>query len=355
METILVKDTFKQIWDSMKMKYKGMSRVKRAQLQALRTEFETLYMQQGESVSTYFSRMMGIANKMRINGDKMEDIAIIEKILHSMTAKFDYVVCSIEESNDLDDLSIDELESTLLVHELRINKHAAVDQALELQLPINNTSMGRRGSGRGRGRDRGRGRERRYQRGVAPAQQPPDISQIRCYRCNKYGHFSYDCVAMLPEANEEKSHLVEEDEEVKLRMVSQATEEHSQTMWYLDSGASNHMCGDQTLFSELDDSFRSTVKLGDNSKLPVLGKGTIHIRNSTNSHISISHVFYVPDLTSNLLSAGQLQENDFEIIIKKGICCLQHPDKGIIARIIITHNRMFPYISIMMSYHVLLP
>ena len=39
----------------------------------------------------------------------MADIDIIEKILRSMTSKFDYVVCSIDESNDLDSLSIDEL------------------------------------------------------------------------------------------------------------------------------------------------------------------------------------------------------------------------------------------------------
>jgi len=36
-------------------------------------------------------------------------VVVIEKILRSMTPKFDYVVCSIEESNDIDILSIDEL------------------------------------------------------------------------------------------------------------------------------------------------------------------------------------------------------------------------------------------------------
>ena len=47
----------------------------------------------------------------------MDDVTIIEKILRSMVPKYDYVVCSIEESNDLDTLSIDELQSSLLVHE----------------------------------------------------------------------------------------------------------------------------------------------------------------------------------------------------------------------------------------------
>lgn len=35
LETILKKDTTKDIWDSLKKQYQGMARVKRAQLQAL--------------------------------------------------------------------------------------------------------------------------------------------------------------------------------------------------------------------------------------------------------------------------------------------------------------------------------
>jgi hypothetical protein len=74
-------------------------------------------MKTGESVDDYFGQTLIIANKMRIHGEKMDDVVIIEKILQSMTLKYDYVVCSIEESNDLDALSIDELQSSLLVHE----------------------------------------------------------------------------------------------------------------------------------------------------------------------------------------------------------------------------------------------
>lgn len=42
METILDKETSKSIWDSMRQKYQGTTRVKRAPRQALRKEFEVL-------------------------------------------------------------------------------------------------------------------------------------------------------------------------------------------------------------------------------------------------------------------------------------------------------------------------
>ena len=79
-------------------------------------------MKSGESVSEYFSRTMAIANKMWIHGEKLEDVTIVEKILRSMTVKFNFVVCSIKESKDIDTLSIDELQSSLLVHEQKLSK-----------------------------------------------------------------------------------------------------------------------------------------------------------------------------------------------------------------------------------------
>jgi len=60
---------------------------------------------------------MEIRNKIRFHGEKMDDGVIVEKIRRSLTPKYDYVVCSIEESKDMDTLSLDELQSSLLVHE----------------------------------------------------------------------------------------------------------------------------------------------------------------------------------------------------------------------------------------------
>ncbi|KAA8524643.1 hypothetical protein F0562_011066 [Nyssa sinensis] len=130
------------------------------QLQALCSEFETLWMKSGESVTDYFSRTMEIVNKMRIHGDKTEDVTIVEKILRSMTLKFNFVVCSIEEANGIEELSIDELQSSLLVHEQKINQQEKEEQALKASTENHSTPRGDRGrgKGRGRGRDRGRGR-----------------------------------------------------------------------------------------------------------------------------------------------------------------------------------------------------
>lgn len=79
LEPILCKETSKQIWDLTKKKYQGSTRVKRAQLQALRRDFETLQMKDGESITNYFARTMEISNKMHYLGETMNDVIIVEK------------------------------------------------------------------------------------------------------------------------------------------------------------------------------------------------------------------------------------------------------------------------------------
>lgn len=46
-------------------------------------------------------------------------------------------------------------------------------------------------------------------------------------------------------------------------------------LWFLDSGCSNHMCGKIEFFSDIDESFRESVKLGNNSSIAMMGKGNI--------------------------------------------------------------------------------
>ncbi|CAB4314448.1 unnamed protein product [Prunus armeniaca] len=67
------------------------------------------------------------------------------------------------------------------------------------------------------------------------------------------------------------------------------------------------MSGNKKMFTKLDEKFRETVKLGNDSSLKVQGKGDVKIK--VNGVVqTILGVFYVPELRSNLISLGQLQE-----------------------------------------------
>ncbi|KAA8521971.1 hypothetical protein F0562_012715 [Nyssa sinensis] len=50
-------------------------------------EFEMLNMKVGESVNEYFARTFAVGNKLRANKGTLDNVAVIEKILRSMTPK----------------------------------------------------------------------------------------------------------------------------------------------------------------------------------------------------------------------------------------------------------------------------
>ncbi|RDY09425.1 hypothetical protein CR513_06201, partial [Mucuna pruriens] len=73
---------------------------------------------------------------------------------------------------------------------------------------------------------------------------------------------------------EEKANLVgdkEEDEESTL-LLALNEDSDDKSLWYLDNGASNHMCGYKEKFVELEEKVKGNVSFGDSSKVQIQGK-----------------------------------------------------------------------------------
>jgi hypothetical protein len=93
--------------------------------QSLRAEFESTHINEGENVFDYYSLLHVIANEIKRNGKKIEYVRVMEKILQSLTLKFEHMVMAIEESKDLETISAKELLGSLQVHEQHILKNAS--------------------------------------------------------------------------------------------------------------------------------------------------------------------------------------------------------------------------------------
>jgi hypothetical protein len=50
---------------------------------------------------------------LKRNNEKLDDIQVVEKALQSLSSKFEHVVVTIEESKDLEKLTIEELLGSL--------------------------------------------------------------------------------------------------------------------------------------------------------------------------------------------------------------------------------------------------
>lgn len=79
----------------------------------------------------------------------------------------------------------------------------------------------------------------------------------------------------------------------------------SSKSWIVDSGASQHITNDQSLFYSMTKAYNTTVLLPDNTSFPVTLKGSIQL----NDLLTIHDVFYVPSFKFNLLSVSALLTN----------------------------------------------
>ncbi|XP_020259686.1 uncharacterized protein LOC109836228 [Asparagus officinalis] len=87
-----------------------------------------------ESISDYFSRVQTITNQMKRNGEAINDVRIMEKILMTLDSKFKYIIPAIQESKDLSEVSIDELQGSLQAYEQYINISSNQKENLEQAL-----------------------------------------------------------------------------------------------------------------------------------------------------------------------------------------------------------------------------
>jgi len=55
-------------------------------------------------------------------------------------------------------------------------------------------------------------------------------------------------------------------------MTTTSNETSNNQTLYLDTGCTNHMCGQKELLADLDDSFRTKLKFGDGRFVPMIGK-----------------------------------------------------------------------------------
>ena len=83
----------------------------------------------------------------------------------------------------------------------------------------------------------------------------------------------------------------------------QAMSEQRNNVWYLDSGFSNHMTGNDYIFVNIDAISNSQVRMRNCVMVQAKGKGTIAIETKKGTRY-IQDVLLVPDLKQNLLSIG---------------------------------------------------
>ncbi|XP_073064094.1 uncharacterized protein [Primulina eburnea] len=85
------------------------------------SKFESLRMEDKESILEYDSRLRQLSNEAHSLGDLMPNERLVNKVLRSLPERFNVKVCAIEESKDTSKINLDELMSSLRTFEMNLD------------------------------------------------------------------------------------------------------------------------------------------------------------------------------------------------------------------------------------------
>ncbi|GJW85775.1 retrovirus-related pol polyprotein from transposon TNT 1-94, partial [Tanacetum coccineum] len=208
-----------------------------------------------ETIDSDFTRFIVIVTSFKSLNLDYSSKNHVRKFLHALPLKWRSKVTAIEDAKDLATLPLDELIGNLKVYEMVLDNDGVASKTTKKR------------SRRGRGNSLGKkGGESSKQKGT-------------CYNCGIEVHF----------ANESR----------KLKK-NKAPDD-----WIVDSGCTKHMTKNRRLFTSYKAYDGGHVVLGSNLKGKVVSGGNI-----THDSITITNVEHVSGLAFNLVSVGQLCDDD---------------------------------------------
>ena len=93
----------------------GVDRVREAQRQKLRRDFENLAFKGNEAIEDFSLRLARIVTELQSLGDGVTELAAVQKFLRVVPQRYSQMGCSIETLLDLNGMSIEELSGHLSV------------------------------------------------------------------------------------------------------------------------------------------------------------------------------------------------------------------------------------------------
>jgi hypothetical protein len=81
-----------------------------------------LKIKEEENIAEYLKRVDEVVNSNIPLGEEIKDQPIVQIILRSLPMRYDAKISTLEDRQDLDNLTMDELHGILTVYEMRIGK-----------------------------------------------------------------------------------------------------------------------------------------------------------------------------------------------------------------------------------------
>ena len=290
----------------------------------LREQFEEEKWRTDDMVNSWYGRITSYQNNLANTEYAITDKQVALKLVMKLPSHWSTIKETI--FNTIPDLDLRKVLSTLQYNAGIVKNPHSEDTSAQTRAL--STRADRRG-GRNTSEDRnhrsgsrtgGRGEVRKSDRN----QREKNRTNIQCYYCAKHGHVKKDCrikaaAEALVEDKTNKSSTsysivptsIENNATVKAFATYAEHPAFDTKSWFLDSGATNHICCNRASFASYED-FNVDVFFGDDSNTKANGKGSMQLYTVQGS-LELLDTLFVPTFSANLLSIQQLQTIGYDI------------------------------------------
>lgn len=137
----------------------------------------------------------------------------------------------------------------------------------------------------------------------------------KCYNCGKIGHMSRHCKAK-PKRGESS-----EVSEAMTAVACNAEIVNKSKTWYLDSGASKHMCNDKRIFTTMKNNEKLKVYTAAEHFVESKSVGDVNLDAKVNQQVTnsvkLTDTLYVSELRNNFLSVSSVTDNGYIVTFRK--------------------------------------
>uniref|UniRef100_J3N6B2 DUF4219 domain-containing protein n=1 Tax=Oryza brachyantha TaxID=4533 RepID=J3N6B2_ORYBR len=196
---IAEKEMASEAWEALKEMHIEEDRVRKANVQTLKREFERMYMGDAETI---------VVNKICALGGKVEETTVVEKFLHTVPDKFQHIVSLIEQWGDVMKMTMAEAIGRLKAYEALMAGWCRDKEGEQLLLATCDeprltraeweAKVAEEKRSEGGSDNDGIGGDKKKHRGKF------DKTKVHCYKYQEYGYFADEC----REAKMEKALLV---------------------------------------------------------------------------------------------------------------------------------------------------
>nr|GEU70438.1 reverse transcriptase domain-containing protein [Tanacetum cinerariifolium] len=270
----------------------------KARLQTLKSELETLRIKPNEKVSDFRGKLSSIMAKFKGLGETLEDKVLVRKLLNSVPKKFLPIVATIEQYQDLDEMSFEVAIGRLTAYKERIKSQDTLetnDQEKLLMVSSNNKTYEKwRGKDFNKeGKESMKWKNNPNARRASTSQETKDKSKLRCYECDEHGHFAKNprlkyaqvITASSTRRKERDERLKAEDFDVRGRLGNDRTSEENRIAISIFDDVAEH-CGGATF--DYYETFVPVVLEVCNDRSTDIPSNVQHSRSK---HIDIRHHF----------------------------------------------------------------